>query len=393
MSKLLLEIDESVCSFNGEYYTSYEGQNDFFDRYLRVFDAMKIVCRCEIISSLEGKNQPINNRIVIVAVPMFRGVAGYFRMQTAIGKHLTNVTEGCDCAILRIPSALSVEVYRQLRRKRIPYATEIVYDAKDGSRGSNSLLDRVAWEYQHYIMKKMSSHAIGVSCVTEFYLQKHYYSKIDNSFVSNYSSLSLPSHFYTGPRIFPVKSVLTISHIANQIIFNGRKGHNEVIDAVAILKDRGYNVVVKFAGKDYDNGVALLKQYADKKDVSDRVVFAGFLSREELEKYLEESDLYVMPTRAEGLPRVIIEAMAKGLPCLTTDVSGNSELVDKEMLFDYDNTMDLANKIERLIKNPVLYENVSKNNFERSLKYEASILEKRRDEFYNKLKNVGINNK
>ena len=189
------------------------------------------------------------------------------------------------------------------------------------------------------------------------------------------------------PRKFPRKDFYRISHIANQIIFKGRKGHKEVIDAIGILKERGYNVFVFFAGKDYHNGIAQLRQYAQKRNISDRVVFTGYLTRKDLETYLGSSDIFVMPTRSEGLPRVIIEAMAKGLPCLTTNVSGNSELITEDMMFDYDNPIELADKIERLITTSTLYEKVSKYNYERSLKYEASILERRRDEFYDKLKN------
>jgi glycosyltransferase involved in cell wall biosynthesis len=165
-----------------------------------------------------------------------------------------------------------------------------------------------------------------------------------------------------------------------------------VIDAVALLKDRGLNVFVSFAGKDYDDGVRQLKEYAKGKGVEDRVTFAGFLTRVELETYLANSDIYVMPTKAEGLPRVIIEAMAKGLPCLTTDVSGNSELIDKEMMFDFYDVKTIADLVEMLIKNPHLYEITSRKNFLRSQKYEASILEKRRDDFYTKLKSTVLQN-
>lgn len=386
--KLLLEIDESVYYYNGTYYASYEGQNDFFNRYLRIFDSLKVVCRCEHVDSIKEINLPLDaNRIQIVPVPMFRGIVSFLKMKSTIRKCLKDVAYDCDCGVLRIPSSLALQACKDMRKKKIPYAVEIVYDAKDGYRSADSILEHIAWMYQHHIMKNMAAHAVGVACVTEFYLQKHYFSKVKNSFTANYSTLALPKSFYSAPRSFPYKKVYIISHIANQIIFNGRKGHNEVIDAIAILKEKGLNVQVQFAGGDYDNGISILKEYAVKKGVSDRVVFVGFLSREELEGYLEESDIYVMPTRAEGLPRVIIESMAKGLPCLTTDVSGNSELVDKEMMFDFDNPAELADKIEHLLKTPVLYEQVSRTNFDRSKNYEASILELRRDDFYGKLKN------
>ena len=388
MSKLLLEIDESVCLYQGKYYTSYEGQNEFFDRYLRVFDAIKVVCRCEIVSSI-GEEQKLicDKRITIVPVPMFKGIRKFIMAQGDIRKQLCNVAEGCDRGLLRIPSALASQTYRKLRKNKIPFSVEIVYDAKDGYKNANSLLERIAWIYQHRTMRRIANDAVGVSCVTEFYLQKHYFSKVAGSFSSNYSTLALPKAFYSLPRKFPRKDFYRISHIANQIIFKGRKGHKEVIDAIGILKERGYNVFVFFAGKDYHNGIAQLRQYAQKRNISDRVVFTGYLLRKDLETYLGSSDIFVMPTRSEGLPRVIIEAMAKGLPCLTTNVSGNSELITEDMMFDYDNPIELADKIERLITTSTLYEEVSKYNYERSLKYEASILERRRDEFYDKLKN------
>ena len=78
--------------------------------------------------------------------------------------------------------------------------------------------------------------------------------------------------------------------------------------------------------------------------------------------------------------------MAKGLPCITTPVSGNPELISEYFLVDYENVETLADRIEELIKDKVLYEAASAENFNRSLQYEDSILEKRRDEFYSKLK-------
>lgn len=95
--------------------------------------------------------------------------------------------------------------------------------------------------------------------------------------------------------------------------------------------------------------------------------------------------MYVMPTMAECLPRVIIEAMSKGLPCITTPVSGNPELVSSHFLVDYYDIMTLADRIAELVENKELYERASKENFERSWDYEASVLQERRDEFYRNL--------
>lgn len=139
-------------------------------------------------------------------------------------------------------------------------------------------------------------------------------------------------------------------------------------------------------GQSYHNGIEQLKELSNSLGVYNQIEFMGYLTRTELDKFLSNVDLFVMPTRAEGLPRVIIEAMAKGIPCITTPVSGNPELVSDHFLVKYSDVKTLADRIEELVMNKSLYELTSKENFERSLQYEASVLEKRRDIFYTKLK-------
>lgn len=57
------------------------------------------------------------------------------------------------------------------------YALEIVYDAEDAWKNSNSIIDRYLWKKIDENMRTLSYNADGISCVTEYYLQKHYYSK------------------------------------------------------------------------------------------------------------------------------------------------------------------------------------------------------------------------
>lgn len=387
MSKLLMSCDDYVYCYDGKYYARTQEKYDFYQRYLRVFGQLRLVTRCVYEEQLGKSRVALDDpRIEYVPMPFFSGPIQYAKNYLKISEALKNITEGCDAAIVRLPSTIAQRVCEKVMKSGIPYATELVYDAKDAYEGAASAAERLLWKVIHQQMVRDCANADGVSCVTEHYLQQHYTSKKQNAFFGNYSSLALDKSFYTSERRYPSKKVFSIAHVCTQVQYNGRKGYNEVIKAIHLLKKRDVNVKVKFAGPDYHDGIRKLTELAQQLGVSDRVEFIGGVNRKQLSDYLEQSDLYVMPTWAEGLPRVIIEAMAKGLPCITTPVSGNPELVSEHFLVEYHNVEKLADCIEELVKNKELYEATSKDNFERSLKYESSVLEKQRDEFYTQLK-------
>lgn len=388
MAKLLLSCDDYVYCHEGKYYAASQEKADFYLRYLRVFDKLRLVTRCVDEKELKKSRIPLDDRIEYVNIPLFQGPKQYAIKYFYVGRLLSDVVYGCDAAILRLPSTLAMRIYEKVRCSSIPYATEIVFDAYDGFITSKSLLHKLLWKIIDKKMRQICYKANGVSCVTEHYLQRRYFTKLKDGFSSNYSSLALPKSFYGSNKSFPKNKTIIISHVANQVEYNGRKGHKELIEAAAILKQQNINVEVRFAGKDYFGGQEKLTEFVRKKEVADRVKFLGYVDRKTLEEILSTSDLFVLPTRAEGLPRVIIEAMAKGLPCISTNVSGNPELLDSHWLISYDDVLTLAERIKELCTNVELYNEVSITNFKKSCDYEASILEKRRDKFYKKLRDL-----
>lgn len=387
MKKLLLSCDEYIYEHDGLYYAANQEKYDLFERYVRVFDRMRLVCRCEHEDQLKKSRVLISqdDRIEVAPIPMFHGINDYAKKYFRVGMAINQVIDGCDAAILRIPSTLAIRVGEKVRRSGIPYACEVVYDAEDAWRGYKGV-SKIAWKRIDKQMRALCSEADGISCVTEFYLQRHYFPQKAGAFTEHYSSLALDQSFYGQPKLFPQKSQIVIAHIANQIGEQSAKGHRQTIEAMRLLRYKGMDVKVKFAGNNHDGGIEKFSMYARELGVSDCVEFVGFLNKSEIGSFLETSDIYVMPTRAEGLPRVIIEAMAKGLPCITTPVSGNPELVEDHFLVPYEDVSMMANRIEELCTNKDLYEATSRVNFEKSKKYEASILQKRRDSFYLKLK-------
>jgi len=68
-----------------------------------------------------------------------------------------------------------------------------------------------------------------------------------------------------------------------------------------------------------------LRKLADELDLSSRVIWAGY--RNDVLRVLQAADVYCQPSRSEGLPFSILEAMAVGLPVVATRVGGNGEAV------------------------------------------------------------------
>ena len=388
MAKLLLACDDYIFRNNGQYYFKSKESQNFFGRYLRVFEELRVACRIiEEPVLKEGRIMVDDSRIEILPLPVFHGPKQYSKVYFSLGRALTSAVCGCDAAVLRLPSTVAQRISKQVIKAGIPYATEIVFDACDGAETADSLSEKVIWRIIDRKMRRICSTADGVSCVTEKYLQKRYYSIKAGHFESYYSTLDLDKSFFTAPRQYPGKDVLTIAHVDMQIGLHSRKGTDVIINALARLKrEDGIIVNVKFAGDDWDNSTEKILNYAKANGVGEQVECVGLLSRPELDAFLNDADLFVLPTKAEGLPRVIIEAIAKGLPTITTPASGNPELISEDYLVPIKDDEKLAKKIKLLVSDKKEYERISKINFEHSLQYMGAVLQERRDEFYGKLK-------
>ncbi len=110
-------------------------------------------------------------------------------------------------------------------------------------------------------------------------------------------------------------NLFSIANISRQ------KGYFFLVDCIGELIKHNKNVKLTIAGtgKDYIS----LKRYIEKKGLKDIISLIGKISDRDLLYYYKHSDIFVFPTlRYEGLPYTIIEAMACGLPVISTNIGG-----------------------------------------------------------------------
>lgn len=160
---------------------------------------------------------------------------------------------------------------------------------------------------------------------------------------------------------------------------NKNKNHKQMIDAVCLLKDRGINVKVICAG----DGplLEILKNQIADRGLKGNIQFLG--ARSDINELITASDMGILMSYREGLPRNIMELMACKKPVIGTNIRGIRDLVVDGVngfLVNTDNAMETAQKIEMLYHNRQLLAKLGSNAYQSIKVYEVgSILESLQD--------------
>jgi glycosyltransferase involved in cell wall biosynthesis len=122
--------------------------------------------------------------------------------------------------------------------------------------------------------------------------------------------------------------------------FTENKGFNKLLEAVNLINE---DIYVLFIG----SGASCPE--------NPKILFAGFLQHEDINDYLNCSDIFVLPTLAEGCSNAIVEAMAAGLPIISSDLSFNYDILNESnsILIDPTNIIEISEAIIKL-KNDIL---------------------------------------
>jgi glycosyltransferase involved in cell wall biosynthesis len=103
------------------------------------------------------------------------------------------------------------------------------------------------------------------------------------------------------------------------------KGQHVLIDAMKLLKDQGRAVRLRIVGEGPD-GTSLRAQ-AGRLNLGDTITFEGAVNQDRIRVFYSQADCFCLPSFAEGIPVVLMEAMAMGIPCVTTHITGIPELI------------------------------------------------------------------
>ena len=133
------------------------------------------------------------------------------------------------------------------------------------------------------------------------------------------------------------------------------KGQQILLEASILLKKRGIKFHLTFVGDGPEKNA--LEQFAVSSSLSGSVTFTGALGQDKVHSYYDNADLFVLASFAEGVPVVLMEAMAKEIPVISTRITGIPELIEHDhdgLLATPGDREDLALQIRKLLDNPDL---------------------------------------
>ncbi|WP_146663929.1 glycosyltransferase [Anaerohalosphaera lusitana] len=380
-----------IRTANGNIYSTTVCDYDFWKRYLQVFEKVIVLARVATSPEISlNKLQANGPGVEFFELPSFIGPWQYLKNRHRVESLVNAAVEQADAYILRVPGTVATLLWKALMKKSISYGVEVVGDPQ-ASLGPGTVKSAIR-PYIRFLMtrnqKLQCKEASAAAYVSESYLQKDYPSC---GWSTHYSSIDLPADAFISKEELESKRIggqlsnkpLRLCHIGSMSALY--KSQDMLIRVVEICRKRGLDVCLHLLG----DGAYRSKFEKEARDhgVKDYIFFDGRLPPgQPVLKWLDQGDIFVLPSLTEGLPRSMIEAMARGLPCIGTNVGGIPELLDEEYLVPPSNCHLLANKICNYAENPNKLAKMSLENWQKAREYEHENLNKRRIDFYNHLK-------
>lgn len=195
--------------------------------------------------------------------------------------------------------------------------------------------------------------------------QKKYYGNLPSVVVPN--ALRKVALY---PEIKREKWILAVGRFGDPL-----KGFDRLISAYAKVRNKDWKLV--FAGGDEDGQE--LKDMAKELGVLDNVLFLGRIN--EIDKVYAQAGIFVIPSRSEGFPNALSEAMAAGVPCISFDfTAGPRDIISNSesgLIVEDGNIDKLAEAIDDLIENKPKREMFAENAMKSSARFDENLIGKK----------------
>lgn len=364
--------DQTV--FYGVHYN-----DEIIERYSYFGSTVSFLMRYQEIEDAEAVrySKITHPSFNFIDLPNFKSIKTYHKKANSI-TIIKKAVDDHDVIILRLPSAAGAIAYEYAKSINKPILIELVacvYDALWNYDWRGKLLANYKLKKYQVILKN-ASHTIYV---TSEFLQKRYPTKGKSIGCSDVVLKDIDTTVLK-------KRLLKIENSQEPLVLGTvaaidvpYKGQADVINVIA--KGNKKKLFYQIVGQGNSNK---LQNLVDQNQLQNEVQILGSLSHDQVFEFIDTIDLYIQPSKQEGLPRAVIEAMSRACPVIGSNIAGIPELINKAALFEAGNLDEINNVIAQIDKN--ILGQWAEENFNKAAAFKRKTLDGKRKQFYDQFK-------
>lgn len=377
--KIIFAISSRYYKINQTIWTTTSYNTFMWDEYLKNFNEIYIFAPVSEVQTLPvGCKRADMPGVIFIDSSGLKSVniLNLIKIKNRIDKFSRNL----DAGIIHSPSIEAEIVYSALKKNKKPYVVE--------SRGEQLMNEaflkakrvpfpKLIKKVFHKMHLKHLAASYGCIYVSKYLMEAYTpRRKIQKAVISD---LRLPNNFVKKEKHYSETSeTFRILNVGN---LSAYKDQNTLLRALAELLIKKKNVELHIIGKGPLE--EKLKFEAQKLKIDNRVFFHGFVPwGEELFKYYDSADLFVLSSLTEGMPRVILESLARGLPVVSTRVSGAIEVLPDDCIVPVGDYKSLSFVIENLMVNRARLNQLSKMGIMLMENYKEELLKQKKINFF-----------
>ncbi|MBA6153573.1 glycosyltransferase family 4 protein [Gelidibacter maritimus] len=209
--------------------------------------------------------------------------------------------------------------------------------------------------------------------------------------VSGYKKLGVDVCVMPNPCSF--KPITDNSHPRDKIILavgnldrHHHKGFDNLISIMAPILEEYPDWQLKIAGSG-EIGLKYLTELAKEKNILEKIIFTGFINN--ISEVMHQSSIFILPSRFEGLPMVLLEAMSQGMACIAYNCkTGPSDIIENNkngLLIDDQNIAKMQGGLRKLLMSENLRLRLSNEGVKSLDKYDVLAITKRYEALFEKI--------
>jgi glycosyltransferase involved in cell wall biosynthesis len=374
--------------FNNYYGIAHN--DEMFKRYYNIAEELYVLIRVNYVCKKDAEKNLSKitlSPFEVIECPNISNLKGMFLNKRKAKAIIYKAVKNADYIVARLPSFIGNLAVGYANKLDKPYLVEMVACPWD-ALWNHSLKGKIMAPYMYFKTKKLVNEAKCAIYVTNEFLQKRYPTKgksvnCSNVALKKFDDNVLVNRFNKINKMKENSKIVIGTTAAVNVRY---KGQQYVIKALGKLKKQGItNYEYQLIG---GGDQTYLKSVAEKYNVTEQVKFLGSIPHDKVFDWLDTIDIYVQPSRQEGLPRALIEAMSRGVPAFGAKTAGIPELLEAEYIFSNTrkNIDEICNILQSFNKDTMRTQ--AKRNYVEAKKYDKKIIEERRRKFFEEFREL-----